>query len=56
MDNPQLFAGQDRHRWGITAADGLGFHTIKVSGIVIASRLLDLLAIALVPTARKGGV
>jgi hypothetical protein len=29
---------------------------LVVNGIVIASRLLDLLAIALMATARKGGV
>jgi hypothetical protein len=56
MDNPQQFAGYGGHRWGITAGDGLGAHTIKMSGIVMASPLLDLVAIALMPTARKGGV
>ena len=33
MDNPLKFAGYGRHCWGITASDGPGPDTIKVSGI-----------------------
>ena len=33
LDNPLKFAGYGRHCWGITASDGPGPDTIKVSGI-----------------------
>ena len=33
MDNPLKFAGYGRNCWGITASDGPGPDTIKVSGI-----------------------
>jgi hypothetical protein len=33
MDNPLKFAGYGRNCWGITASDGPGPRTIKVSGI-----------------------
>ncbi len=33
IENPHKFAGYSRHCWGITASDGPGFDTIKLSGI-----------------------
>jgi hypothetical protein len=33
IDNPFKFAGYGSHCWGITASDGPGPRTIKVSGI-----------------------
>jgi hypothetical protein len=56
MDSPQQFARYGGHRWGITVGDGLGAHKIKMSGIVMASPLLDPVATALMAAARKRGV